>query len=62
MELLTGKIVEGKVVLDGNSFAEGTAVRLPKALQTKLEGALEEADREKGISGEEMLEKLKALD
>ncbi len=73
MELLTGKIVEGKVVLDGDSFAEGTivmviaksgetAVRLPKALQMELEEALEEADREEGISGEEMLEKLEALD
>jgi hypothetical protein len=26
MELLTGKIVGGKVVLDGNPFAEGTLV------------------------------------
>jgi hypothetical protein len=73
MELLTGKIVEGKVVLDGDSFAEGTlvtviansgetSVRLPKALQMELEEALEEADREEGISGGEMLEKLKAFD
>jgi hypothetical protein len=28
----------------------------------ELEETLEEADREEGISGEEMLEKLKALD
>jgi hypothetical protein len=73
MELLTGKIVEGKVVLDGDSFAEGTivtviaksgetGVRLPKNMQMELEEALEEADREEGISGEEMLQKLKALD
>jgi hypothetical protein len=73
MELLTGKIIGGKVVLDGDSLAEGTVVaviakgdrspaRLPRALQKELEEALEEADQEEGISGEEMLEKLKALD
>lgn len=73
MELLTGKIVEGKVVLDGDPFAEGTLVtviakseeppvRLPKTLQIELEEALEAADREEGISGEGMLEKLKAFD
>lgn len=34
-------------------------VRLPPPLQAELEQALEEADREEGISGDELLEKLK---
>ena len=31
----------------------------PPDLQAELEGALEEADREEGISGDELLEKLR---
>jgi hypothetical protein len=69
MQVVTGTVVEGKVVLEGVSLPEGsvvtilvkdseTAVRLPPALQTELEEALEEADSEEGISAEELLKKL----
>ena len=67
MQIVTGTVIEGKVVLEGASLPEGTvvtilakhsaaAVRLPPFLQAELEDALEEADREEGISGDELLE------
>ena len=70
MQVLSGTVVEGKVVLDGASlpdgavvtvFAEqqGEAVRLPPHLQAELEAAIDEADLEVGISGEELFEQLK---
>ena len=69
MQVLTGTVVEGKVVLDGPAlpdgavvtvFAEqpGERVRLPPYLQAELEAAIDEADREEGISGEELFEQL----
>lgn len=73
MQVVTGKVVGGKVVLEGASLPEGTVVtifakeseamvRLPPALQAELEQALEEADGEEGISGDELLEKLRKYD
>lgn len=70
MQVVTGTVIEGKVVLEGVSLPEGTAVtvfakdseatvRLPPALQAELEEALEEADREEGISGDELFRKLR---
>lgn len=70
MQVATGTVIEGKVVLQGVSLPEGTVVtvlakdsdttvRLPPALQAELEEALEEADCEEGISGDELLEKLR---
>ena len=70
MQVVTGAVVEGKVVLEGASLPAGTVVtifakdleetvRLPSALQAELEEALDEADREEGISGDELLEKLR---
>ena len=70
MQVVTGAVVEDKVVLEGASSPEGTVVtifardleetvRLPSALQAELEAALDEADREEGISGDELLGKLR---
>lgn len=70
MQVVTGTVVEGKVVLEGASLPEGTVVtvfakdleetvRLPSPLQAELEEALDEADREEGIYGDELLEKLR---
>lgn len=70
MQVVTGTIVQGKVVLEGVSLPEGTvvtvlakdseaSVRLPPAMQAELEESLDEADREEGISGDELLEKLR---
>ena len=61
------------VCLEGASLPEGTVVtifakdseekvHLPPALQAELEEALEEADRDEGISGDELLEKLRTYD
>jgi hypothetical protein len=69
MQVVTGTVVEGKVVLNGASLPEGTvvtvfaedsleAVWLPRSLTAELEDALAEADREEGISSEEMLAQL----
>lgn len=70
MQLVTGTVIGGKVVLEGVSLPDGTVVtifakdsaatvRLPPALQAELEEALEEADREEGISGDDLLDKLR---
>jgi len=70
MQVVIGTVVGGKVVLEGATLPEGTVVtifakeseavvRLPPDLQAELEQALEEADREEGISADELLEKLR---
>ena len=69
MQVVTGTVVEGKIVLNGASLPEGTvvtvyaehsgeAVRLPFHLQAELEEAIDEADREEGISAEELFDQL----
>ena len=73
MQVATGTVVQGKVVLEGVSLPEGTVVtilakgststvRLPPTLQAELEEAIEEANREEGIAGEELLDKLRKYD
>jgi hypothetical protein len=73
MQVATGTVVHGKVVLEGVSLPEGTVVtilakeseatvHLPPALQAELEEAIGEADREEGIPGDELLEKLRKYD
>jgi hypothetical protein len=70
MQLVTGTVVEGKVVLSGVTLPEGAvvtvlaqetqpSVKLPAHLQSELEHALAEADHEEGISAEELFAKLK---
>jgi hypothetical protein len=70
MQLVTGTIVEGKVVLSGVTLPEGAvvtviaqetqaSVKLPAHLQAELEDALAEADREEGVSADELFAKLK---
>jgi hypothetical protein len=70
MQVVSGIVVEGKVVLNGASLPEGTVatvyaqepgnvVRLPPRLQAELEEAIDEADREEGISAEELFAQLK---
>lgn len=70
MQIASGIIVGGKVVVDGLSLPEGTvvtilargdevAVRLPPQQEAELIDALDEADREEGISAEELFAKLR---
>jgi len=69
MKLLAGTVKEGKVVLSGDSLPEGTVVaacapesgrpvHLPANLQAELEEAIAEADREEGISAEQLFAQL----
>ncbi len=69
MQLVTGTVVEGKVVLSGVTLPEGAVVtvlaqdsqptvKLPAHLQAELEDALAEADREASISAEELFAEL----
>ncbi len=70
MQLATGTVVEGKIVLSGVTLPEGAivtvlaqdaqpSVKLPAHLQADLEDALAEADLEEGISADELFAKLK---
>ena len=69
MQLATGAVVEGKVVIEGLALPKGTvvrvltsdeeeSVRLPQADEAELLEALDEADRKKGISAEELFARL----
>ena len=64
MQVASGTVVDGKVVVEGLSLPEGTvvtvlargdeaAVRLPPQQEAELLEALDEVDREDGISAEE---------
>ena len=70
MKIASGTVVDGKVVVEGLSLPEGTvvtvlargdatAVRLPPQQEAELLEALDEADREEGISAEELLARLR---
>jgi hypothetical protein len=69
MQLATGTVIDGKVVIEGLALPEGTvvtvltrddeqAVRLSPAEEAQLLEALDEADREEGISAEELFARL----
>lgn len=70
MQVITGTVVEGKVVVEGVSLPDGTVVtvfargdespvKLSEAEKAELREALDEADREEGISAEELYERLR---
>ena len=70
MQVVKGTVVGGKVVLERDSLPEGAEVAifvsrnegvvcLPPNLQAELEEALDEADREVGISAEELFAELR---
>ena len=70
MQIASGTIVGGKVVVEGLSLPDGTpvtvlargdevAVRLPPEQEAELLNALDEADREEGISAEELFARLR---
>ena len=70
MQVASGTVVDGKVVVEGLSLPEGTAVtvlargdeavvKLSPQEEADLLAALDEADREEGISAEELFERLR---
>jgi hypothetical protein len=70
MQVASGTVIDGKVVVDGLSLPEGTvvtvlargdeaAVRLPPEQEAELLEALDEADREEGISADELFVRLR---
>jgi len=70
MQVITGTVVDGKVVVEGLSLPEGTVVtvfarddeslvKLSPAEEAELLKALDEADREEGISAEELYDRLR---
>ena len=70
MNAISGKVMGGKVVVEGLSLPDGTVVtvlapgddlcvRLPSHLEQELLDAIDEADRETGGAGLKFLEGLK---
>lgn len=73
MQIASGTIIGGKVVVEGLSLPEGmvvtvlargdeAAVRLLPQQEAELLEALDEADREEGISAEELFARLRCFD
>jgi len=72
MQIASGVIVDGKVVVEGLTLPDGTvvtvlargdegAVRLSTDEEAELLQALDEADREEGIGAEELFTRLRRL-
>jgi hypothetical protein len=72
MQVASGTIVGGKVVVEGLSLPEGTVVtvlargdeevvKLPPQEEADLLAALDEADREDGIPAEELFARLRRI-
>ena len=70
MQIASGTIIDGKVIVEGLSLPEGTVVtvlargdeiaaRLPPQQEAELLDALDEADREEGISADELFARLR---
>ena len=70
MQVITGIVVDSKVVVEWLSLPEGSVVtvfardeecpvKLPPAEEAELLDALDEADREEGISAEELFDRLR---
>ena len=69
MQVATGKVIDGRIVLEGTNLPEGavvtvfaanaeTMIRLSPTESAELESALEDADREEGITAKELFEHL----
>ena len=72
MQLAIGTVVNGKVVVEGVSFPEGTIVTVlaresdetfdvPAELESELQASLEEADRGETITAAELFERLRRI-
>ena len=72
MQLATGIVVKGKVVVEGEPLAEGTVVTIlareadetfevPPELEAELSESIAEADRGETISADELIERLRRI-
>jgi hypothetical protein len=72
MQLATGTVIGGKVVVEGASFPEGTVVTIlaresdetfevPLELEADLAASLAEADRGETITAAELFERLRRI-
>ncbi len=72
MQLATGTVIDGKVVVDRASFPEGTVVAIiarqsdetfevPAELESELQASQEEADRGETITAVELFERLRRI-
>jgi hypothetical protein len=69
MQVATGKVIGGRIILEGTNLPEGavvtvfaanseTMIRLSSTESAELESALEDADHEEGITAKELFERL----
>lgn len=68
MQLATGTVVDGKVVIEGEPLPEGAVVTeanetfaVPPELEAELSESIAEADRGETISADEVIERLRRL-
>ena len=72
MQLATGTVIGGKVVVEGASLPDGTVVTIlaremdeafevPPELEAELSASIAEADRGETISAAELLERLRRI-
>lgn len=72
MQLATGIVVDGKVVVEGESLPEGAVVTIlvrqadetfevPPELETELSESIAQADRGETISADELIERLRRI-
>jgi hypothetical protein len=71
MQVLAAKVVDGRIELEGEALPDGASVsvivrepdgfEVDAELEAELLAATEEADRGDGISGEEMLRRLREI-
>ena len=72
MQLATGTVVDGKVVVEGESLPEGAVVTIlvreadetfevPPELEAELLESIAEADRGETISADELIERLRHI-
>lgn len=72
MQLATGTVVDGKVIVEGASLPEGTVVTIlaresdetfevPAELEAELQASLAEAERGQTITAAELFERLRRI-
>jgi len=72
MQLATGIVVKGKVVVEGEPLLDGTVVTIlareadetfevPPELEAELTASIAEADRGETISADELIERLRRI-